>query len=332
MAGPGGGSRGGGGFSGGSRGGSFGGGTRGGGGFHGGGFGGHRPPPGGGMHRPSHGGGFYGGGWHRRPRHYGGGGGCLNGICSLIFVPIVLTIFAVTFLFSSIQGKLTVPSDSGVVGYDENVFQDYADTQYNAEFGRSAAYEDNILLVFLTEDEAYYDYYYIAWVGDHIATDINYMFGNEETELGQAIADSVNVTSYKYSLDANLAQVVEALEKQIVSQGLASSFTCDEDHTQVKSHLTNKTSLDLTEDTVNAALQRFTDATGIPIVIVVDDIVDVFKTDMPVRSASAVSVFTIVIAIALVVLAVWLIVRSIRKRNEKDDDSNERTYTGPELD
>ena len=283
------------------------------------------------MHRPPHGGGFYGGGWHHRPRYYGGGGGCFGGMCSLILVPIILIFFAVSILFSSIRGTLTITSEGGVTSYDENIFQDYADAQYNAEFGRSTAYEDNILLVFLTEDEEYYDYCYIAWVGDHIATDINYMFGNESTELGQAISDSVNVTSYKYSLDSNLAQVIKTMEERIVSLGLASSFTCGEDHAQMKSHLTNKTSLNLTEDTVNAALQSFTDATGIPIVIVVDDIADVFKTDMPVRSTSTVSVFTVVIAVALIVLAVWLIARSIRKRNEDDKHNEGRTYTGPDL-
>ena len=160
--------------------------------------------------------------------------------------------------------------------YDENTFQDYADEQYKKEFGSSSAYEDNILLVVLTEDENYYDYYYIAWVGDHIVTDINYLFGDNDTELGEAMADSINENSYKYSLDSNLAQVVESMENEIVSMGLTSSFSCSENHAQVESHLTNHTNIDMTEDTVNTALQSFTDATGIPIVIVVEEISEVF--------------------------------------------------------
>lgn len=376
MAGPGGGSRGGGGFRGGSPGGSrggFSGGSRGGGGFRGGsfgggnrggGFGGHRPPPGGGMHRPPfgggmhhppHGGGFYGGGWHPRPRRYSGGnGGCLGGMCSLIFLPVILIFIAVIMLFSSIGGSFTARPDISVdyndfdsgfsVQYDEYVFQDYANTQYEAAFGQSSAYEDNILLVFLTEDEEYYDYCYIAWVGDHIEADINYLFGSDATELGQAISDSVNISSYKYSLDADLARVVQTMQKHILSLDLPGSFQCDEDRSYARSYLINDSTLDLTEDTVNTALQSFTDATGIPMVIVVEDMADVFgqshslsdfeddSVTIDAPQKPGVSAFSVVIPICLAALAVWLIVRAIRKRRDRDSDDDKRTYTGPELD
>ena len=362
MAGPGGGSRGGGGFRGGSPGGSrggFNGGSRGGfGGGHRGGSpggfgGGHRPPPGGGMHRPPHTPHYhrpYHTGWHPRPRHYGGGnGGCLNGLCSLIFLPVILIIFAVIMLFSAIGGSFTAEpdisisyNDSGLsVQYDEYVFQDYTNAQYEDVFGNSSAYEDNILLVFLTEDDEYYDYCYIAWVGDHIDADINYLFGSDETELGQAISDSVNVSSYKYSLDADLARVVQAMQKHVAALGLSSSFQCDEDRAQTRSYLINDSTLDLTEDTVNTALQDFTDSTGIPMVIVVEDMADVFEptqsfsdsdgqsvsTDLPQRSA-----LSVVVPICLAALAVWLIVRAVRKRRDQDSEDDKRTYTGPELD
>ena len=368
MAGPGGGSRGSGGFRGGSPGGSrggFNGGSRGGfSGRPGGSFGGHRPSPGGGMHRPPFGGGmhhppprggFYGGGWHPRPRHYGGGnGGCLGGMCSVILLPVILIFFAVVMLISAIGGNLVIERepapndtyyDSGLsVQYDENVFQDYANTQYEAAFGQSSAYEDNILLVFLTEDEEYYDYCYIAWVGDHIETDINYLFGSDETELGQAISDSVNAASYKYSLDSDLARVVQTMQKHVASLGLPGSFQCDENRSRSRSYLINDSTLDLTEDTVNTALQSFTDATGIPMVIVVEDMADVFGRSQSISDfeghtdnidaprQSEISAFSVVIAICLAALAVWLIVRAIRKRRDRDSEDDKRTYTGPELD
>ena len=132
----------------------------------------------------------------------------MTGLCGPIFTITLLIIFASAFLFSPRVSNVTVTPN---VAYDENVFQDYADSQYRKEFSGTSGYEDNILLVFLTEDEEYYDYYYIAWVGDHIVTDVNYLFGNEQTELGEAIGNHVNASSYKYSLDSNLAQVVEAM-------------------------------------------------------------------------------------------------------------------------
>ena len=278
----GGGSRGGGGFGGSHGGGGFGG-PRGGGGFggpHGGGFGGpHGGPHMGGFSGP-HMGGF---GWRRRPPRYYGGGGCLSGLLSMFLVPIVLILFIVMFVFYSCGSNVTREPENNVennvesisVDYDEETFQDFANEMYEDEFGKSTAYEDNLLIVVLT-DEDYYDYYYIAWVGDHIATDINYMFGDNDTELGEAMSDSINATSYKYSLDSNLAQVIETMEQKITALGLTSSFKCEENHAQVESHLTNKTNIDMTEQTVNDALENFTETTGIPIVIVVEDVDDVF--------------------------------------------------------
>ena len=136
------------------------------------------------------------------------------------------------------------------------------------------------------------------------------MFVNEQTTLGRSIAASVNSNSYKYSLDSNLAQVVEQMKKNIADKDV-DSFTCKENHTQVESHLTNKTEIDLTVDTVNTALQSFTDETGIPLVVVVEDAEAVFGKTIPTST-----IITVVIAAALIVLAVYLIVRSVRRRRQ----------------
>lgn len=333
MPGPGGshggGSRGGG-FGGGSRGGGF----SGGGGFRGGpgrgpggpgfggpgrgpGFGGPRGPHfGGPYHRPPRG--FYGG-WHHRPYGYGyGGGGCLGGLMGMLMVPIIILIFAAVFLFSALGSVVTsfsTVSSGGEIVYDENAFQDYANAQYAAEFGSSSAYEDNILVVFLT-DEDHYDYCYIAWVGDHLATDVNRAFDSQGT-FGRAIQSSVNVSTYKYSLDSNLAQVVEQMEDSIISMGLPSSYKCEEDHSKTDSHLTNRTDLDLTHETVNTALDSFTASTGIPMVIVVDDMEDVFGRSMPTGS-----IMTVVIALVFMGVAIYLIVKAVRNRKRDGDDDN----------
>lgn len=201
-----------------------------------------------------------------------------------------------------------------MLAYNEEQFQDYADAQYAAEFGNLSAYEDNILLVFLT-DKDYYDYYYIAWVGDHIVTDINYMFGNEYTELGKAISASVNTSSYKYSLDSNLAQAVDTMTQKIEALELETSFYCSEEHAEPVSHLVNKTEIPMTAETVNKSLEAFTEETGISIAVVVDDMENVFERAMPANA-----VITLVIAVALVALAVYLIVRAVRSK--KDDGEN----------
>ncbi len=315
MPGPGGGRNGGGGSRGSFGGGSYGGGSRGGfgGGFGGGYHGGFGGPPRRGYYygRP-----FYGGFWGPR-RYYYGGGGCLGGLLGLILVPVIMILMAAVMLFATVGTAFSDVRSGGSVRYDENTFQDYADAQYRAEFGTSTAYEDNILLVVLA-DEDYYDYHYIAWVGDHIQTDINKLFGNERTEFGRAMEANVNVNSYKYSLDSNLAQVVEQMTAVIEEKNLESSFKCQEEHNQVASHVTNKTDLDITEETVNLALTEFTETTGISIVLVVDDAEDVFG-----KTIDSSSIFIVLISVVMIGVAIYLIVKSIRQKRE-DGDGNDR--------
>ena len=310
MPGPGGGSRGGGGFGGGG----FGGGHR------GGGFGGGRPGGFGGPHRGGFHGGFYGmpfmGGWYPR-RYYGGG--CFGGLLGMLFVPIIMILMVVMFLFSAVGDTVVTVSNGGVVSYDEEVFQDYADVKYAEEFGSSAAYEDNLLLVVLTSEDSS-SYCYIAWVGDHVAPEINYMMGSNGTQLGQAMNQSINTSSYKYSLDSNLAQVVKAMQTKIEALGLPSSFSCEEARSGARSHLTNLSQLSMTAETVNSALEAFTASTGIPMVIVVDEMEDVFGRSLPANKIGS-----FVISGIVLVIAIWLIVRAFkRKRTDRDTEGYRR--------
>lgn len=298
MPGPGGGSRGGGGFGGG--GGGFRGGGFGGGGHHGGFHHGPRGP------RGPH----WGWGW-RRPYWGYGGSGCLG----ILMLPIILLLVAVIMVISVIGGAFGSIAEGGVTEYNEEQFQDFADAQYSQIFGGSTAYEDNILIVLLTTEEAD-SYYFIAWVGDHISTDVNMLFGNNQTELGRALATSVNQQSYKYSLDSNLADAVGIMAGHIEGLGLSSSFKCQEEHVQVASAMRNYTDLPMTEATVQAALDDFTARTGISIAVVVEDSEEVFSTNYTGM------IFGIVIVVILVAVAVFLIVKGIKKGNRKNDPNN----------
>ena len=320
MPGPGGGSRGGG-FGGGSHGGGFGGGSRGG--FGGGGFGGPRP---GGFHGPH----------HRPPRHhlpffgfhrpfwgYGyGGGGCLGGFFGMLLLPIVILMVAISLIFNifgSLGSSISSVASGGHISYSESDMQRYANSQYAIEFGDSKAYEDNILIVFLVNEQRD-GYYTIAWVGDNVDSEINYMFGNEYTEFGIKMLQNIP-DYYEYSISKNLASVVEGMSQEIQELGLSSSFeTQSAVPSGVESHLTNHSSLSVNEATVNTALVSFTDKTDIPIVIVVDDVDAVFD-----RTISATDIFTIVIAIGLGAAAIYLIVRSVKnnKRNGGNGESEE---------
>lgn len=191
-----------------------------------------------------------------------------------------------------------------------------------AAFGDSTAYEDNILVVLLVEDDDYYDYNFIAWVGDHVNRDINYMFGAEHTELGRAIRNSaIHSNSYKYSLGQGLSAVVDTMKDHIVALESESSFTCDEEHNQVESRLINRTSIAISEATVNKSIETFTEKTGISLVVVVANQEDVFG-----KSMTSGDIIFVIIGIALIVLAVVLIVNGIKsKKANAGDDGTYRT-------
>lgn len=289
-----------------------GGGARGGGGFGGGGFG--RGGGGGGF-----GGGGYSGGHHHHhhgprfgfwfwPRPYYYGGGFFGGFFAFLLLPIIILLIAGIVLIASIGPAITAFAEGGVVLYDEEKLQDFADSQYSEIYGRSTAYEDNILIVFLT-DEDYYDYAYIAWVGDHINTNANYMFGAEGTELGDAMESSINQSSYKYSLDSNLASVIEIMQNEITGLGQESHFKCQEQHVQVESSLKNYTGLNMTAETVENSLKSFTEKTGISISIVVEDAEEVFGKTMPGRY-----IVTLLICLVFIGVAIFLIVRGVKNR------------------
>lgn len=306
MPGPGGGSHGGG-FGGGSRGGGFGGG---GGGPRGGGFGGPHGPHGPfGPRRPRRP--FFGGGWFHRP--YYGGGGCLGGLLGMLIAPIVILVFVVIFLFVFIGSTVTSVASGGSVEYDEAKFQSYASQQYAKEFSSSSEYENNLLITFLTNEEAD-GYYCIAFIGDNVKSEISNMFGNEHTEFGRAMNSSINSEYYAYSLGSNLASAMDTMTEKVSALGLESSFSTDkEDTNKVESHLTNHTSLSVSSETVGNALKRFTEATDIPAVIVIETMENVFGKTLP-----TFDIFVLIILIVIAAVAISMIVKAVRNRNRED--------------
>lgn len=87
----------------------------------------------------------------------------------------------------------------------------------------------------------------------------------------------------------------------------------------------NYTELSLTEATVNDALVSFSEETDIPVVIVVEDMEDVFGKSLPTGD-----IVILVVLSVLGIVAIVSIVRVIKDRskfkqgNPEDDDRNDR--------
>ncbi len=311
MRGPGGGGRGGG-FGrsggGGSRGGGFGRGPS------GGGFGGHRPPHH--HHHHHHHMPFFFG--FRRPYYgYGYGGGCFSGLLGLMVLPVILIVVAVSLvanLIGSVGTSFGNIRNGGSIVVDYDVMEDYALAQYDDEFADAPSQADNILLLFLV-DENCEDFQTIAIVGSNVRSEIDRMFGNETTAYGTEIMDNIN-PNYENSLSKNLAAVVDRMNLRISSLGLSDSFIESTDSpADYQSHLVNRSNLQITDHTVNRALLDFTESTNIPITIVVDDYDDVFE-----RRFSVTDIFTIILAIGLAGVAVYFFVKAFKSKKESDDN------------
>lgn len=302
MPGPGGGGRSGGGGRG------VGGGGRSGGGGHFGGGGGHHF--GGGMHHGPHHGHHYGGGWRYRPMY--GGAGCLGSFLGMAFAPILAMVIVAVVLIGFVGASVSEIANGGSISYDESKLQAFADAQY-AEVFDGTAYEDNLLLVVLTYDDRY-SYSYIAWVGDHIDPQISDLLGDDSTELGKAMAAYISETDYTYSLDSDLARVMKGMAQQIKALKLDSSYTCQEANPDAPSKLINRTRLPMTEDTVNQVLAQFTENTGIPCTVVVEEAEDVFE-----RSIAPMSIVSVVV---VAVVALVVVVSFVKKKKRQEESWN----------
>lgn len=214
-------------------------------------------------------------------------------------------------LVAAIGSAFSTVASGGQVEYDESAFQAFAGSQYDAIYGTSEdAYLDDIVIVFLTYED-HYEYNYIAWCGDHINENVRDLFGNNGTALGAAMNSSISETSYEYSLSMNLASVISKMETRVASLGNASSFIsgCHDTRTNSPVKLVNKSSLSMTEETVMSALTSFTQATGIPISVVIEDAEDVFGRTTPTGA-----IFTVIICLAIAGVAIYLIVRGVKSR------------------
>lgn len=235
----------------------------------------------------------------------------------IILLPVILLLVIALMLFSVVSSAFTNVASGGQIAYDEPAFQQYADEQYAKEFVNSKAYENNLLIVFAA-NEARDGYYCIAWVGDNIRSEINLMFGDETTTFGRTVRGLVNDTYYEYSLDSNLATVIENMGDHIEALELPSSFKKGApEQSPVPSHMTNHSDLPLTESTVNDALAEFTEKTDIPIVLVVDTTENVFG-----KTLSIGDIVIVVLLVGLAILIVVLLIIYLKKRKKGGNGGN----------
>ncbi len=244
----------------------------------------------------------------------------------IILLPIILIFIAIsliTGLVGSVGSSISNVAGGGHFVTEDSRMEGYAMEQYDVQFADSKEYENNILIVFLTDEEGE-EYYTMAIVGFNVSNKINNMFGNEYTEYGRALMNNLN-PGFKNTLSRNLRDTIDDLRETIESRGYDSfvdgsySQPADYDLAVVANH----SSLTISEETVNKSLQDFTKSTGIPISIVIDDMSDVFD-----KSFNPNDILTIIFAVVLIGVAIFFIVKAVKGGKDKDSTGSASTASG----
>ena len=243
----------------------------------------------------------------------------------MMLLPLVLlTVVAslITGVFGSFGSSISNIANGGHYIEDNKTVNDYCSSQYAKEFDDAVEYEDNILIIFLV-DEDHEKYYTKVFVGYNVDDRIDSMFGGRYTEYGRQLTKNIG-DNYEHSLSRNLSATVRGMSDEINNLNLDSSFIDDMGSPgEYLSHVTNNSSLDISDETINSALTKFTEETKIPIVIVIDDMDNVL--DKSIRTSDIINV---ILALVIGGFAVYFIVRAFKKQRVVNNDDDKRNDGG----
>lgn len=255
----------------------------------------------------------------RRGYYVNGPGGCGGVFALLALIPFIIAFFVFFSIFFFGGSTSCSCSSEENVYIDESLIDEYTENQYNEKFASSSNYEDYALIVFLIDDEEYYDYYYCTWIGNHVSGKTANLLGVGDSTLNDVFESNI-AYDYSNSIGTDLAKAIYQLSsKAIDDNGLTCTEAID---SNISSYVENHTKLYIDQATINVALKKFENKTGVKLVLVVDTIAEVCL----VSNSSGVSnskemtldeLLPFIIIGAVIVLFAILIIASICKSNKR---------------
>ena len=247
-----------------------------------------------------------------------------------VFVaPIISLVVIFALIGVLLLGTVNVVREKRV-DYSEETAEQYALEQYEKAFGQESAYEDKILLVFFPYAN-HIDYDFIAMIGDDLTNTVYNSFRGSRSELERAMHNYISSTDYESTLSRNLSSVVDEMASTISYYGNPFRASCrDTVHVEGDSYLLNKSGLELDKDMVNQSLAEFTGATGIEMVLLVEEAAEVFGYVSP-MPLIVFSLFLLLVAGAII----FAVVRGVKARKNHSGEppkGNGGYTTGAELD
>ena len=154
-------------------------------------------------------------------------------------------------------------------GIEKDELQQYGTEKYYEIFGSSSAIEDNILLIFLADEELD-DYSTMGIVGANVTYYIRVMFEDGE-DYYDAVYDNFDYDDFADYLTMGFGNVIGIMTDAITDHGFYSSFNTPSDRSSLSpSGIINQTALTLDESYITDKLEQFTEMTEIPCVLLIE--------------------------------------------------------------
>ncbi|MBO5777999.1 MAG: hypothetical protein J6R82_00365 [Clostridia bacterium] len=221
-------------------------------------------------------------GRYRSGRRYYRGpfGGVVSGLALVLAHFAILLMLVMVLAFDLIAASVSALFHGGGVFYDEKVFETYVEERYAAEFAGAPA-EDNILIVVLVEPDGF-DYYYKVKVGGHIDPVVADLFVGEDPEFADTIYWEFyrSRSDYKQSIGSKLVNVMGSMKNKVWNVRGYETVICEEESPFI-THFVNDSELEISQKTVDRAVENFASNSAVSTVVVVADMEDVFGKTFP---------------------------------------------------
>lgn len=212
-----------------------------------------------------------------------------------VFYVMVVGVETTADVFGVLLGKGAI--------YDEAYIQEYLEEE-RARLFADAPTDDQVLIVILVSSD-YSEYHYAVSVGDHVAPEIAGLYRGEDQTLGSVLKNSITRGSFEKTLNNDLKSVIKSMNYRMSEVRNESPtgrlYTCDRTQETYRL-LENHTELKLGGRNLDRALA----GAGLPTVIVVEDMRDVYGYHVPLKELF-IAITTLLAIAGIVLLIVYLI-------------------------
>ncbi len=235
---------------------------------------------------------------------------------SVLVAPILTIVLALAIIVSSLVSGIGAAVKGGNIVYSDTTFQSHSLSQYLSEFAgddlNPNAKEDNILIVFLIDEENGASFNCTTILGENLKPGILELFAaNKDSAFGKELLENVKEEEKFENLGPKFATIIAAMQKSVLDLDHKTSFNTEleGDKPRAESHVTNKVEKTaIATEELETALTAFTEATEIPIVVYFNTTEAVFGRTFPTGDFIMAA-----LGLAVVAYGIYSMIKNIRE-------------------